>query len=61
MRVKKHPADAAAAVVLIKYDAFRRLSGEHESSLLDHLLRQDRPNANSVFEPPRLDDGFAAH
>ncbi|WP_127079903.1 type II toxin-antitoxin system Phd/YefM family antitoxin [Rhodomicrobium lacus] len=43
------------AFVLIKYDAFRRLAGEHGGSLLD-LLRQDGPDADFDFEPARLDD-----
>lgn len=46
------------AFVLIKYDAYRRLSGERGGSILD-LLRQDGPDADFDFEPPRLDDGFA--
>lgn len=46
------------AFVLLKYDAYRRLSGEQEGSLLD-LLRQDGPEADFDFEPPRLSDDFA--
>ncbi|NUB11265.1 type II toxin-antitoxin system prevent-host-death family antitoxin [Azospirillum brasilense] len=46
------------AFVLLKYDAYRRLSGEGGGSLLD-MLRQDGPEADFDFKPPRLDDGFA--
>lgn len=43
------------AFVLLKYDAYRRLSGERGGTLLD-LLRQDGPEADFDFEPPRLSD-----
>jgi prevent-host-death family protein len=46
------------AFVLIRYDAYRRLSGERGGSLLD-LLRQDGPDVDFDFEPPRLDDVLA--
>lgn len=46
------------AFVLLKYDAYRRLSGEGGGSLLD-LLRQDGPDADFDFEPPRLGDDLA--
>ena len=43
------------AFVLLKYDAYRRLSGQSEGSILD-LLRQDGPEADFDFDPPRLGD-----
>lgn len=46
------------AFVLIKYDTYRRLSGERGGSLLD-LLRQDGPEADFNFEPSRLSDDVA--
>ncbi|CAO3424564.1 type II toxin-antitoxin system Phd/YefM family antitoxin [Azospirillum argentinense] len=46
------------AFVLIKYDTYRRLSGERGGSLLD-LLRQDGPEADFDFEPSHLSDDVA--
>ncbi len=43
------------AFVLLTYDAYRRLSGEGLGSIID-ILRQDEPEADFDFEPPRLTD-----
>lgn len=43
------------AFVLLRYDAYRRLTGDRGASILD-LLRQDGPEADFAFEPPRLGD-----
>ncbi|NYZ16209.1 type II toxin-antitoxin system Phd/YefM family antitoxin [Azospirillum sp. RWY-5-1] len=43
------------AFVLLRYDEYRRLSGDAGGSLLE-LLRQDEAGADFDFEPPRLDD-----
>lgn len=42
--------DGEPAFVLLKYDAYRRLSGDQDASLLD-LLRQNEPEADFDFEP----------
>ena len=39
------------AFVLLRYDAYRRLSGG--GSIVDRL-RQDEPDADFEFEPPKL-------
>ncbi|HEY0837981.1 MAG TPA: type II toxin-antitoxin system Phd/YefM family antitoxin [Azospirillum sp.] len=46
------------AFVLLRYDTFRRLSGEGGGSILE-LLRQDGPDADFAFDPPRLGDDVA--
>jgi prevent-host-death family protein len=46
------------AFVLIRYDAYRRLCGEGDGTLLA-MLRQDDPEADFDFVPPRLGDGLA--
>lgn len=43
------------AFVLLRYDEYRRLSGDGGGSLLA-LLRQEGGGAEFDFEPPRLDD-----
>lgn len=47
------------AFVLLRYDDYRRLSTAGAGSLID-LLRQDGPEADFDFDPPRLDEPFAA-
>ena len=44
------------AYVLMTYEDFLRLSGT-QKSIVD-LLRNDRPEADFDFEPPRLSDDF---
>ena len=46
-----------AAFVLMTHAEFRRLKGEPGPSLVD-LLRQDEPEADFDFEPPRLTGPF---
>lgn len=41
------------AYVLMTHAEFRRLKGESRRSIVD-LLRQDEPDADFDFEPPRL-------
>jgi prevent-host-death family protein len=42
------------AFVLMKYDDYERLSG-HEKSIVE-VLRQDGPEADFDFDPPRMSD-----
>ncbi|SOD89800.1 type II toxin-antitoxin system prevent-host-death family antitoxin [Caenispirillum bisanense] len=41
------------AYVLMTHAEFRRLKGERRRSIVD-LLRQDEPDADFDFQPPRL-------
>ncbi|MFV3128660.1 type II toxin-antitoxin system Phd/YefM family antitoxin [Niveispirillum sp. KHB5.9] len=43
------------AFVLLRYDAYRRLTGERGLSLLE-ALRQDEPEADFDFAPARIGD-----
>ena len=43
------------AFVLLRYDTYRRLSGEQGGSIVE-LLRQDHSVADFDFEPPRIGD-----
>lgn len=43
------------AFVLLRYDAYRRLSGDQGGSIVE-LLRQDDAEADFDFEAPRIGD-----
>ena len=44
------------AYVLMRHDEYRRLKGAGTKETLFDLLRQDEPEADFDFDPPRLSD-----